>query len=91
MVFLLVVLVTTLKVAELAPGAMLTLPGTVATVVLLLVSVTTAPLVAAGLARVTVPTEVEPPTTLNGFSVSYESTAGAAAFTVRFADLLTPA
>ena len=79
-----------LKVAELAPGAMLTLAGTVATV-LLAVSATIAPLAGAGLVRVTVPTEVEPPTTLNGFRVSDESTAGAAAFTVRVADLLTPA
>jgi Na+-transporting methylmalonyl-CoA/oxaloacetate decarboxylase gamma subunit len=79
-----------LKVAELAPGAMLTLAGTVATV-LLVVSATIAPLAGAGLVRVTVPTEVEPPTTLDGFSVSDESTAGAAAVTVRVADLLTPA
>ena len=90
MTFLLVVLVTMLKVAELAPGAMLTLAGTVATV-LLVVSATIAPLAGAGLVRVTVPSEVEPPTTLDGFSVSDESTAGAAAFTVRVADLLTPA
>ena len=79
-----------LKVAELAPGAMLTLAGTVATV-LLVVSATIAPLAGAGLVRVTVPTEVEPPTTLDGFSVSDESTAGAAALTVRVTDLLTPA
>ena len=79
-----------LKVAELAPGAMLTLAGTVATV-LLVVSATTAPLVGAGLVRVTVPTEVEPPTTLDGFSVRDESTAGAGALTVRVADLLTAA
>ena len=79
-----------LKVAELAPGAMLTLAGSIATV-LLVVSATIAPLAGAGLVRVTVPTEVEPPTTLDGFSVRDESTAGAAAFTVRFADLLTPA
>ena len=79
-----------LKVAELAPGAMLTLAGTVATV-LLVVSATIAPLAGAGLVRVTVPTEVEPPTTLDGFSVSDESTPGAGAFTVRVADLLTAA
>ena len=85
-----VVLVTMLKVAELAPGAMLTLAGTVATV-LLVVSATIAPLAGAGLVRVTVPSEVEPPTTLDGFSVSDESAAGAGAFTVRVADLLTPA
>jgi Na+-transporting methylmalonyl-CoA/oxaloacetate decarboxylase gamma subunit len=79
-----------LKVLELAPGATLMLAGTVATV-LLLVIVTVAPLAGAGLVRVTVPTEVEPPTTLDGFSVRDESTAGAAAVTVRVADLLTPA
>jgi hypothetical protein len=79
-----------LKVAELAPGAMLTLAGTVATV-LLVVSATIAPLAGAGLVRVTVPTEVEPPTALDGFSVSDESAAGAGALTVRIADLLTAA
>ena len=87
-VFLLVVLVTMLNVAELEPAAIVTLAGTVASVVLLLVSVIVAPPAGAALSSFTVPVEGDPPTTVVGLSVNEESTAGAAGLTVRAADLL---
>jgi hypothetical protein len=62
------------KVAVLAPEAILTLAGTVAAAALLLESITTAPDGAAALS-VTVPWEVLLPTTLVGFSVNELSTA----------------
>ena len=64
------VLVVTVKVALVAPEATVTLAGTVATAVLLLDSVTTAPPLGAAPLRVTVPCEELPPVTLVGFSVS---------------------
>jgi hypothetical protein len=67
-------LVVTVKVALLAPEAILTLAGTVAAAVLLLESITTAPDGAAALS-VTVPWDVLLPTTLVGFSVNELSTA----------------
>lgn len=89
LIFLLVVVVLILKVAELAPADTVTLAGTIALVGLLLASVTTTGLTA-GLFNVTVPTELEPPTTVVGFKVRLESTAGAAGLTVMVADLFTP-
>jgi hypothetical protein len=68
-------LVVTVKVALLAPAAMLTLAGTVAAAVLLLERVTTAPEDGAGALSVTVPWEVLPPTTLIGFSEREDSVA----------------
>ena len=67
-------LVVTVKVALLAPEAILTLAGTVVAAVLLLESITTAPNGAAALS-VTVPWDVLLPTTLVGFSVNELSTA----------------
>jgi len=58
--------VLTLKVAEVAPPAILTVVGTDAALVLL-TSVTTSPPAVAGPVRVIVPTEEDPPTTLVGF------------------------
>jgi hypothetical protein len=66
-------LVVTVKVAVLAPEAILTLAGTVAAAVLLLESITTAADGAAALS-VTVPWDVLLPTTLVGFSVNELST-----------------
>ena len=63
-------LVVTVKVALVAPAATVTLAGTLATAVLLLDSVTTAPPLGAAPLRVTVPCEELPPVTLLGFSVS---------------------
>src|SRR5712691_10866432 len=65
-------LVLTVNVALVAPGATVTLDGTLATVVLLLESVTCAPPVGAGPLSVTVPVEEFPPVTLVGFSESEE-------------------
>ncbi len=69
-------LVVTVKLAPVAPAAIVTLAATVATAVLLLVSVTTAPPEGAALVSVTVPCEELPPTTLVGLSDSVESVAG---------------
>jgi len=67
--------VLTVKVALLAPEAMLTLAGTVAADVLLLERVTTAPEDGAAALSVTVPWEVLLPTTLIGFSEREDSVA----------------
>lgn len=58
--------VDAVNVALVAPEGTVTLPGTVATPVLLLESETTAPPEGAADVRVTVPCEVLPPTTLVG-------------------------
>lgn len=70
------VLVVTVNVVEVVPAATVTLEGTVAALVLLLVSVTTAPPLGARPLRVIVPVEDEPPVTLAGLSVSEESVGG---------------
>lgn len=62
-------LVVAVKVALVAPAGTVTLAGTLATAVLLLDSVTTAPPVGAAAVKVTLPWEVPPPVTLVGFSV----------------------
>lgn len=89
--FLFVAVVTMLNVAMLAPAETVTLGGTLAQATLLLESVITAPPVGAALVSVTVPVELEPPRTDVGLSVNDASPAGADAFTVSVADLLTPA
>ena len=89
-IFFLVVVVAMLKVAELAPAGTVTFAGTIALAGLLLVSVTTAGLDVTLLSAM-VPTELDPPTTVFGFSVKAESAAGAGGLTVSVADLFTPA
>jgi hypothetical protein len=59
-------LVATANVAVVLPAGTVTLPGTVATAVLLLDRVTTAPPAGAAALRVTVPVDVPPPPTLVG-------------------------
>ena len=76
------VLVLTLNVAIVEPAETVTLAGTVATFVLLLDSVTTAPAAGAGPFNVTVPVEVVPPRTEVGFR---ETEVRVAAVTVKFA------
>jgi len=56
----------TVSVAAVAPAAIVTLPGTVTTEVLLLVNVTSAPPVGAALLSVTVPVDNVPPVTEAG-------------------------
>jgi len=66
-------LVVTVNAALVAPAAIVTLAGTLATVVLLLESATCAPPAGAGPLSVTIPVDEFPPTTIVGFSVSVES------------------
>jgi hypothetical protein len=73
--------VVTAKVALFDPAARVTLAGTVAAEVLLLVSVTTAPPVGAALLNVTVPVEDAPPSTVGGLKET-EATVTVAGFTV---------
>ena len=72
-------LVATVNVALVAPAATVTLAGVLATVVLLLESVTAAPPDGAAAVKVTVPVEEFPPVTRVGFSESAERVAGAGA------------
>ena len=90
LIFLLVVVVEIWKVADLAPAGTVTLAGTIALVGLLLVRVTTKG-IDVTLFSFTVPTELDPPTTVLGFKLRDDSTAGAGALTVRVTDLFTPA
>src|SRR5260370_6779436 len=69
-------LVLTVNVALLAPAGTVTVAGTVAAAVLLLVRLTTAPPLGAGPLSVTVPVEGFPPVTLTGFRPSKERVAG---------------
>jgi hypothetical protein len=78
--------VVTENVPVVLPAGIVMLAGTVATPVLLLVSVTTAPPVGAAAPSVTVPCEAAPLTTLVGFNTT-EDTAG---FTVNVAVCVTP-
>jgi hypothetical protein len=71
--------VLTVNVAVVAPAATVTLAGTLAAVVLLLESVTSAPPAGAGALSVTVPVEELPPVTLVGFTESEERATGAEA------------
>ncbi len=70
--------VVTVNVLLVLPAATVTLAGTVATAVLLLDSVTTAPPLGAAALRVTVPVEELPPTAVAGLTVTEESVAEAA-------------
>ena len=63
-------LVPTVNVALVAPAAIVTLDGTVATEVSLLESATCAPLDGAGPLSVSVPVEEFPPVTVGGLRVS---------------------
>ena len=79
--------VVIVNVALVAPAATVTLAGTWAAVVLLLVRVTTAPPDGAGPVKVTVPVDEVPPITELGLRLTGVS---AAAVTVRVAVLVTP-
>lgn len=77
--------VLTVKVALVWPAATVTLPGTVATLVLLLESVTTMPPEGATPESVTVPVDVLRPLTLVGLSESEERVTVPAGVTVNVA------
>jgi hypothetical protein len=79
--------VVIVKVAVVAPAATVTLAGTCAAAVLLLVRVTTAPPDGAGPVKVTVPVDDVPPITEVGLRVTEVSVA---AVTVRVAVFVTP-
>src|SRR3954447_21395464 len=79
-------LVVTLNVVLLAPAATVMLAGTVATVVLLLESVTAVAAVT-GAVKLTLPVAFVPPLTVKGLSVTEDS---AARLMVSVADLVTP-
>ena len=81
-------LVVTWKVALVAPAATVTLAGTCAAVVLLLVNPTVAPPVGAAPLNVTVPVDEVPPATLVGFTVTEDKDTDAAGFTVSVAVLV---
>jgi hypothetical protein len=80
-------LVLTVKLAVVAPGATVTLDGTVAIVGLLLESWTVTPVEGAAPLRVTVPVDGLPPTTFDGFNFN-EDNAGRAI--VNVAVFVTP-
>jgi hypothetical protein len=90
LILLLTLVVAMLNVAELAPAGTVTFAGTLAFPGLLLAKVTTKALDVA-LSKVTVPTELDPPTTVVGFKVKDVSAAGVGAVTVSVVDLFTPA
>jgi hypothetical protein len=75
------------NVARLAPLGTRTLTGTCAALVLLLLRVTVAPLAGASPVNITVPVELLPPVTDDGFAVTDDN---AAAFTVTVAVRVTP-
>jgi len=79
------------KLAVRAPAGIVMLGGTLVRTRLLLDSTITAPPVGALAVSVTVPVDVCPPVTVDGFSVKDCSAAAAGGFTVMFADLVTPA
>ena len=79
--------VVIVKIDVVAPAATVTLAGTRAAAVLLLVRVTTAPPAGAGPVKVTVPVDDVPPITEVGLRVTEVS---AAAVTVKVAVFVTP-
>jgi hypothetical protein len=80
-------LLVAVKVAVVAPAPTVIDAGTVAAVVLLLVSVTTVPPVGAAPFRVTVPVLFAPPVTAVGLRDTEDNATG---FTVSVAVLVTP-
>ena len=82
MLVVVTVLLVTVAVALVCPAAIVTLAGIVATAVLLLEKVVTAPPVGAALVKLTVAWEVFPPVTAVGLRVIEEREAGGVAFLV---------
>ena len=84
------VTVEMVKLPDDCPAATVTLGGTVATDGLELASVTSTPPAGAGPESVTAPVELEPPITVEGFSVSDESVGGGDGVTVSVVVLVVP-
>ena len=82
--------VLTVNLALAVPAETVTVAGTVAAFVLLLLSITTAPPAGAGPDKVTAPCELVPPTTLVGLNVNEERVSEAAGKTVRVAVCVAP-
>jgi hypothetical protein len=80
-------LVDTTKVPDVVPAATVMLAGTIATLVLLLQSLTAVPLAGAGMLSVTVPVDVLPAGTVVGLRLSEESVVGTRLSSV---DLVSP-
>jgi hypothetical protein len=81
--------VRTVNVADVLPAGTVTLVGTVATAVLLLLNATVVDELGAAL-NVTVPVELDPPLTLVGFSVTELNVTPAGALTVSVAFTVLP-
>ena len=79
------------NVVAIAPAFTAIVAGTLAFVGLLLVRVITLPPTGAGAVSVTAPVALDPPLTLEGFTVSEASAADGAGCTVKFLVRVTPA
>ena len=79
------------KVAAVVPAGTVTVDGTLAFVGLLLDRAITSPPAGAGAVIVTVPVALDPPLTLEGFTVSEDNAGAGAGCTVKLAVFVTPA
>ena len=82
--------VVTVKFNEVLPAGTVTVAGTLALLALLLNKLTTKPPLGATAVSVIVPVDPLPPRTDVGLRVNDDSAAGAAGFTVKAADFVTP-
>ena len=78
------------KVVAIDPALTATVAGTLAFAGLLLARPITIPPTGAGAVSVTVPVALDPPLTLEGFTVSEDRAGAGAGCTVKLADFITP-